>query len=785
MAEETMLLQMPVGVSTWNDLRQGGFFFVDKTGLLPKLFKMGTRLFLARPRRMGKTLLCSMLQEWFTNGSKSFAGLAIDGKLQEEGGYPVINLSFFELGKNIDVTEFESSLCKRVIAAYSHAGFNVSKVAKITSFEDLAWRLDDLAIERGKPLVFLIDEWDYPLSSNIHQPQAFASFQKVLRAFYCWLRLQPRVKFILITGIMRYRETSLFTGRDIRDISMEPVVANLLGYTQADLTGKQFAPYIDVAAKELGLTPSAVLAKLKTYYDGFCFDKDASVKVYCPFSVNMFFSALDIGSKPVFDYYWMKSAGASTALISYLRNHPLSSQRITELSGQNLVMSNDSLQEVSYLQDVSFEQILVLGGYFSIKTIKGGSAKAGNFQNRKYLCGITNKEIKDKFYPVLMSYVVSFKDTDGSVLAQALDDVKNALIQGDIAQLCLSFNKVLEYVRYDAYKAMEARDNEGKASDKTQGQSKEDAQDAHDQGEEQPLNQMPKPEPEAFYRTMLMLALTSGVISTEEEVANNLGRSDLEATTEDQAYIFELKRLESTTESSIDKRLDGGEKQILERMYGNNHPKPELPQTMVVLVISDTYRQICAWSRFKVRRIAQELVVVERHKERVAISLQEYEHQQGLIPPPSSSTKASATVSKEQASKSPRGRSAKASDPESEEQAPKSSRSKKASVPEAKEQSPKSPRGRSAKASASEAKEQAPKSSRSRGAKASAPEAKEHAPKSSRGRSAKASAPEAKEQAPKSPRGRSAKASASEAKEQAPKSSRSRGAWAKAAKAKE
>ena len=125
MAEEITLLQMPVGVSTWNDLRQGGFFFVDKTALLPKLFKLGTRLFLTRPRRMGKTLLCSMLQEWFTNGSKSFAGLAIDGKLQEEGGYPVINLSFFELGKNVDAAEFEADLCARLIDAYDAAGFPV------------------------------------------------------------------------------------------------------------------------------------------------------------------------------------------------------------------------------------------------------------------------------------------------------------------------------------------------------------------------------------------------------------------------------------------------------------------------------------------------------------------------------------------------------------------------------------------------------------------------------------------------------------------------------------
>ena len=64
MSEETTLRKMPVGIPRWNDLRRGGYFFVDKTALLPKLFCLGSKLFLTRPRRMGKTLLCSMLQEW-------------------------------------------------------------------------------------------------------------------------------------------------------------------------------------------------------------------------------------------------------------------------------------------------------------------------------------------------------------------------------------------------------------------------------------------------------------------------------------------------------------------------------------------------------------------------------------------------------------------------------------------------------------------------------------------------------------------------------------------------
>ncbi len=399
------------GVSTWNDLRQDGYFFLDKTALLPKLFSMGTRLFLTRPRRMGKTLLCSMLQEWFTNGSKSFTGLAIDGKLQEEGGYPVINLSFLGLGVSADAAKFEADLCTRLIDAYGAAGFQVSDYDGITSFGTLSLYLDDLAEERGKPLVFLIDEWDTPISNNLQQPQVYDALKKVLRKFYAWLRLQPSVKFLLITGIMRYSDTLWLLGENVRDISMEPVGADLLGYTQADLTGKQFAPYINGAAKELGMTPSAMLDKLELYYGGFCFDKDASGKVYCPFAVNMFFSPLDYGSKPEFESYWMESSGAKYALTLYLHDYQLSSQRIMKLSDQRLEMSNDCLRAGYYLQDVTFEQILVIGGYFSIKAITANTIKKVS-SNRAYRCGITNQDVKNVFFPVLMSYLVNFKDTD-------------------------------------------------------------------------------------------------------------------------------------------------------------------------------------------------------------------------------------------------------------------------------------------------------------------------------------------------------------------------------------
>ena len=72
------ILKMPVGISSWNAIRREHMFFVDKTGYLSELMRAGRRIFIARPRRMGKTTMCSLLDEALSHGLDSFRGLNIE-----------------------------------------------------------------------------------------------------------------------------------------------------------------------------------------------------------------------------------------------------------------------------------------------------------------------------------------------------------------------------------------------------------------------------------------------------------------------------------------------------------------------------------------------------------------------------------------------------------------------------------------------------------------------------------------------------------------------------------
>lgn len=110
MAEK--LKRLPVGLESFEEIRRGGFYYVDKTGLIRELLESWGKVNLfTRPRRFGKTLNMSMLRSFFETGCDRslFAGLEISGEKQlcEEymGQFPVVSVSL----KGVDADSFESA----------------------------------------------------------------------------------------------------------------------------------------------------------------------------------------------------------------------------------------------------------------------------------------------------------------------------------------------------------------------------------------------------------------------------------------------------------------------------------------------------------------------------------------------------------------------------------------------------------------------------------------------------------------------------------------------------
>ena len=235
----TRLPSITLGNSDFPDIRRDGTLFVDKTAKLPWLLDY-KKVFFARPRRFGKTTLASMLFELFMHGTENFKGLAVYDTWPKKQCYPTILISLYGLDKP---EIFEAKLCEKLSKAFKKAGLDelYDRTKSIT-------KLGALFVETQFDLeahgsVWLIDEWDFPLSANLDNRPAFDANTRVLQELFLNLRDLCNVRFMLVTGIMRYQNTSLLSGQDINDISMEPDFADLLGYTQTELE-TNFAPYI-------------------------------------------------------------------------------------------------------------------------------------------------------------------------------------------------------------------------------------------------------------------------------------------------------------------------------------------------------------------------------------------------------------------------------------------------------------------------------------------------------------------------------------------------------------
>ncbi len=88
---------IPLGMSDWNELRARNFLVVDKTEPIPDLVTNYIKVFISKPRRFGKTMLLSILQELFTHGDRNFEGTAIFGHWPFPEPCPVISFSFLNI----------------------------------------------------------------------------------------------------------------------------------------------------------------------------------------------------------------------------------------------------------------------------------------------------------------------------------------------------------------------------------------------------------------------------------------------------------------------------------------------------------------------------------------------------------------------------------------------------------------------------------------------------------------------------------------------------------------
>jgi hypothetical protein len=242
--------KLPIGgVQTFSTVRKEYDVYVDKT---MHIYNMATRyraVFLARPRRFGKSLLCSTIASLFRGEKEYFEGLAVSKTDWEWERHPVIHLdlstgNYTQNGVVVlldTLNEQLDSTCKNYKIPIEHRDSIAVKFTCV--IKNLREKYDSTA-------VVIIDEYDSPLLSTINLPEINAKLREELKGFFSVIKQEESyLRFAFITGVTKFSQVSMFSGfNQPKDISMDSEYCDICGITQEELE-KYFVPEIDSMRK--------------------------------------------------------------------------------------------------------------------------------------------------------------------------------------------------------------------------------------------------------------------------------------------------------------------------------------------------------------------------------------------------------------------------------------------------------------------------------------------------------------------------------------------------------
>ena len=271
----------PIGIQTFEKIREGGYIYADKTGYVYRLAQQFQFVFLSRPRRFGKSLLLSTMKSYFEGRRDLFEGLEA-GRLETEWEqYPVLHISLAS-AKGGTIENLKEMVGYKL--EWLEDKYNIH-----SNSDELGKRLENLIKgchdKFNKRVVVLIDEYDAPLLSVMHQPEQLEEMHLALRAFYAPLKdCDEFLRFVFITGISKFSQLSIFSElNNLKRITMVPEYSTICGITEQELHEQWGDAVADMAA-DMGITTEEAFRQLKEKYDGYHFAEDLT-DVYNPFSL--------------------------------------------------------------------------------------------------------------------------------------------------------------------------------------------------------------------------------------------------------------------------------------------------------------------------------------------------------------------------------------------------------------------------------------------------------------------------------------------------------------------
>ncbi len=327
-----MQTKLPMGIENFKEIRTGGFYYVDKTGLIKTLLENPGKVNLfTRPRRFGKTLNISMLKYFFEAGSDVmpfengtlFKDLEIskEKELCEEymGKFPVISITLkgatgesFEdakvmlrriigkeamrfrfLLKSDRIDDAERSQYEALVSMDKTGAFTMSDELLKDSLQTLSQLLQR---HYGQSVIILVDEYDVPLDKAFQSGYYDSMVELIKVLFGNAFKTNDGLKFAVLTGCLRISKESIFTGLN-----------NFKVYTIKDVRYNEYFGFTDTEVRQMleyyGL--SNQYDAVKEWYDGYMF---GNLGIYCPWDVINYCGDLRDGSVSEPQNYWVNTS---------------------------------------------------------------------------------------------------------------------------------------------------------------------------------------------------------------------------------------------------------------------------------------------------------------------------------------------------------------------------------------------------------------------------------------------------------------------------------------------
>ena len=378
--------KLPVGIQAFEEIRKGGYLYVDKTDIIWHLANRGKKYnYLSRPRRFGKSVLVDTLETYFLGKKELFEGLKIMQLETEWVKRSVIRLDMSQAGAepeslkgylNYTFQEYES--------LYGiEAKENFPLATRLIEIIKTAYN------KTGLQVVILIDEYDSPLQHSWKTPQHEAC-RDIYREVFSVLKAQDKYeKFVFITGITKFTQISLFSVlNNLSNISFNPEYAALCGITKEELL-RDFTPEVKRLAAKNEWTFDEAIAQLTTFYDGYHFSHENMVDIFNPFSLVNALSDSSLKN------YWA-SSGATSLLPKFVDDMEI---RLNDFDHSALL---GTTIETSDVTGGGSELFLYQSGYLTIK----------GYMNGTYLLGIPNFEVKQALNEIVLPALSMRKSND-------------------------------------------------------------------------------------------------------------------------------------------------------------------------------------------------------------------------------------------------------------------------------------------------------------------------------------------------------------------------------------